>query len=365
VPQFLILISLFFGFGNFAQAFPENIRHGYVNCTSCHVSPTGGGTLTPYGRSLAAEVVSKWSYKGEENFLHGLIKPEQMPEWLQIGGDLRGLQLWTRTKTLDTKKWITMQTDLEAAVHLGKLTLDSTLGPNHEEGKENAILSRRYFAMYNLTEEATLRVGRFYPQFGILVPDHYLATRGGIGFDELQERENVEASVNNEKWSFFLTGSQSPGEVDRTLQEKSVSGQADRILNDHMKAGLGLWSGHSDSFDRFMTSVHGILGFTKRSFLLTDWVNQWQKNFGQEARGFFNFDRYGFELDKGLVIFGQLDYSQADLASPDTQHIAIGPGVQWFPRPHFEFMGVFEKLREGRSDNPFSTYAFFLAHYYF
>jgi hypothetical protein len=363
--RLLALVLMLVAFTNVAHAFPENIRHGYVNCTSCHVSPTGGGTLSPYGRSLAAEVVSKWSYKGEEDFLHGLLKEDAMPEWLQVGGELRGLQLWTRTKTLDQKKWIPMQTDLEVAVHIGKLTLDSTLGPNYQPHKNNALLSRRYFAMYNITDEASVRAGRFYPQFGILVPDHYLATRSDIGFDELQERENIEGAWNNEKWSFFLTGSQSPGEVDKSIRETSVSAQGDRIISDQMKAGLSLWSGHAETFDRFMTSVHGTLGFSKNTFLLSDFVNQWQKSFGTETRGFFNFDRFGYELSKGLVVFGQLDYSKSDLSSPDTERIAVGPGIQFFPRPHFEFLAIWEKLRHGRSENPFSDYAFLLAHYYF
>ncbi len=38
--------------------FPEMVRHGYVNCVACHMSPDGGGVLTPYGRSLSKELLS-------------------------------------------------------------------------------------------------------------------------------------------------------------------------------------------------------------------------------------------------------------------------------------------------------------------
>ncbi|MFM8315618.1 MAG: hypothetical protein ACKOA8_15160, partial [Deltaproteobacteria bacterium] len=56
-----------------ALSYPEFIRHGYMNCTSCHVSPTGGGALTEYGRSLSDEVLSRWSRPGESGFLYGLL----------------------------------------------------------------------------------------------------------------------------------------------------------------------------------------------------------------------------------------------------------------------------------------------------
>jgi hypothetical protein len=33
-----------------ADAYPWMIRHEYNNCIACHVDPSGGGMLTPYGR---------------------------------------------------------------------------------------------------------------------------------------------------------------------------------------------------------------------------------------------------------------------------------------------------------------------------
>src|SRR3954452_12614673 len=39
-------------------AFPENVRHGYTNCVSCHVNPNGQGLLNPYGRQLSKAMQS-------------------------------------------------------------------------------------------------------------------------------------------------------------------------------------------------------------------------------------------------------------------------------------------------------------------
>src|SRR5436190_6515955 len=94
--------------GNQALAFPEMIRHGYVNCTTCHVSPSGGGTLTEYGRELSKEVLSTWSKEGEANMAYGLVKP---PEWLLFGGDYRSVYVYRDTPLYRDGRYILMQTD--------------------------------------------------------------------------------------------------------------------------------------------------------------------------------------------------------------------------------------------------------------
>src|SRR6266850_1668051 len=55
----------------------------YARCTACHYSPTGGGLLTPYGRSLTREELSTLGrghaaatapgQTGEEAFLWGVL----------------------------------------------------------------------------------------------------------------------------------------------------------------------------------------------------------------------------------------------------------------------------------------------------
>src|ERR1700722_15897581 len=51
-----------------AFAFPEMARHGYTQCTACHVSPAGGGVLTEYGRELSSDLLSTWSHGNESAF---------------------------------------------------------------------------------------------------------------------------------------------------------------------------------------------------------------------------------------------------------------------------------------------------------
>src|SRR5665213_1369307 len=102
------LILLQFLSPKVAMAFPEMVRHGYVNCTSCHVSPSGGGVLTPYGRQQATDLLSTWSTEKEAGPVQGLL---QTPEWLNLGGDLRTIEIYRNTPQVTSARFLNMQED--------------------------------------------------------------------------------------------------------------------------------------------------------------------------------------------------------------------------------------------------------------
>ena len=81
-----------------ASAEPIFLSKQYTRCTTCHYSPTGGGLLTPYGRSLSREEISMLGRsaadaqaadpsRGEQAFLGGMLGDALGP--LQLGVDLR------------------------------------------------------------------------------------------------------------------------------------------------------------------------------------------------------------------------------------------------------------------------------------
>ena len=83
-----LLLGLFAVVSSQAFAFPEMVRHGYTQCTACHVSPSGGGILTSYGRELAAEVLSTWSYADESQFTHSKVGEKLADKGILFGGDV-------------------------------------------------------------------------------------------------------------------------------------------------------------------------------------------------------------------------------------------------------------------------------------
>ena len=44
---------------------------------------------------------------------------------------------------------------------------------------------------------------------------------------------------------------------------------------------------------------------------------------------------------------------------------AYGLGFQWFPRPHFDFEGIWNKRRVAQRSSDYTDYAYLMMHYYF
>ena len=74
MQRWILALILVLTFSLRSYGYPEMVRHGYANCTACHVSPNGGGILTPYGRSLSQELLSTWGAKNESDFMYGFMK---------------------------------------------------------------------------------------------------------------------------------------------------------------------------------------------------------------------------------------------------------------------------------------------------
>jgi hypothetical protein len=325
MPKFFFAAALLLLTFSRAEAFPELIRHGYVNCTTCHVSQSGGGILTAYGRGLSQEVLSSTGVPHEEDPLHGLINQEKMPEWLLVGGDVRAVQTRVETPANESGRFIWMQADFETAI----------------------------------------RVGRFYPAFGLNIPDHFITTRRNLGFDEGQEMQNVELSWLGENWNFYVTGSMSPGEIPESQRESAFSGQAAYAFKERYKVGASVWNGDSDGFKRLILGAHAVLGFTKQFYLLTETDLQWRSTTTAETRQVTNFQKIGYEFVQGLHAMGLYEYTHTDLADPATVTEGMGAGLRFYPRPHFEIEGTWEKQKmHGSSDGFDIDFAWLLLHYY-
>ena len=191
-----------------ATALPQYVQYGYFGCQSCHASPTGGGVLTPYGRSIAAEKISTWAKKDEEQPLHGTAGTP--PEWLLLGGHFRQIQTYVENDQVKEGRYFTMQRDAEAGVHVGKFWAVSSLGKETSAipraNGHYKLLSRRHFVRYDFTEEFMIRFGKFYPRFGLMVPNHGSGIRRGMGFDQGMETNNIEILYGGEFLEASLTG---------------------------------------------------------------------------------------------------------------------------------------------------------------
>jgi hypothetical protein len=196
------LAALLLAAGNVARAEPIFLSRQYVRCTGCHFSPTGGGLLTPYGRSLSREELSTFgksrgaSPSGREHeFLFGAL-----------GDSLRdvsvGLELWPAHLGVDAGGFhstdnFLMNADLTAAWRRRSWTVYGELG-RQPRGDDVQITSFEHWLGYQGSHLGA-RAGRFLPAYGVRFSDHTSFTRAPLGFDTNDQVYGLELSYTSDR----------------------------------------------------------------------------------------------------------------------------------------------------------------------
>ncbi len=362
---FLILIASFNAF-----AFPEMIRHGYINCTACHVSPAGGGLMTTYGRSISKEVLSRWGAEGEENVLHGAIQDESVINWINgsqdvgfnIGGDVRYIQQYTNSDVMERGRFFAMQRDLELAFKWNQWIIASTFGYRYFPNEADKFETRRYYLMYQPHESVSIRVGRFLPIYGLMIADHYTDIKRGLRFDQGQERDNFEINFIKDNWSATLTYSQTPQLAGRPL-DKALAAQLNYAFTDTNRVGFNYWKSESDLNERAILGLTGLFGFTPEFYALSEFDMQTTEVPGaaNATKGLFYFQKLGYEFSRGLHAILQVNGSQSDLDLSSTKSVGYGAGLNFYPRPHFEIQALWSRF-DATMD---IDMGYVIMHYYF
>jgi hypothetical protein len=360
---FLLLLS------NRAWTFPENVRHGYFSCTACHVSPTGGGVLTPYGRSLSAELMSTWGTPKTSGFLFSDTEDEKRnPPWFRAQALLRGVQTYRSTPKVETAKFIPMQADLEAGVDLEKFAIIATAGfrSNGQTQDLNQFFSRRHYALYRFNENWSARFGKFLFSFGLNMPDHITATRRGLGWDQGTESYNLEVNYQLEKLLTQVTAVTSSPEERDVKKDKGIAIKSDFLFREHSKAGVSFYSGEQESYRRVVFGPQWVISLTDALFLNSEFF--WQKKElkdlpSTKQNGYATFHRLGYEVKKGVIPFFQVDRSDLDDSDRTQRFDSYGVGLQWLPYSHFEFLTFLGK--EKSVDQSPTDFAWLMMNLYF
>lgn len=346
-----------------AHAFPENVRHGYVNCTACHVSPAGGGLLTDYGRSLSKELMSTWGREGEENFLYG-VKGDHL-KWLKAGGNLRAVQTYRDNVNIQKAELIPMQADLEAGYDQGKFAAIATVGMRSKVVSERNLdetFSRRHYLLYRFTDEISIRGGKFQMAYGLGSPDHVIATRRGLGWDQGSESYNVEFSCLGETVSYYLTFVSDQPAENGVLHEKGGAISGSYFLWNDSKVGFSYFYGSKGSLKRNVFGPYGIISFMPNLYLLSELDWQLRADSSSKTTGFSTFNRLNYEIHQGVIPFIQYDRSMQDVSQELTLQEGYGLGIQFLPRPHLELVGFFSK--EKIANQPLTDFYWLMLHYY-
>lgn len=361
-----------------AHAYPEFVRHGYFSCTSCHASPAGGGTLTPYGRSFAAEKLSTWIYKDEEQPLHGAVGV--VPEWLMFGGNFRQIQTYVDAAPMREGRWIPMQRDVDACVKVGAAWGCATGGQlpaSVAGGKgEPRYGLRKAFARLDVGENLVLRTGRFAPRYGLMIANHTSPVRRGLGFDAGRETDQVEATFVSEL--IEATAYRDLGRVLRmTGDTRDTEDQFDQafgftaatLIGTMSRAGVSYRREAKDVGAQHIAGAFTAIGVSETTFVLAEVdqkatvVKDPAAGTPSIARSAASHMRFGHEPVRGVVPYLLHEVDFKDLRDGRTRKDTYGFGLQWFPRPHFE-VDSFVGHVLSRQDFSYATAGYLLVHYY-
>jgi hypothetical protein len=236
--RLLVLAGLGLGAAS-AHAEPMFLSRQYTRCTTCHYSPTGGGLLTPYGRSLSShelstmgrsepagsDVVVRPPAEGgnagqapgktkEEAFLWGLLGDALGP--VDLGIDVRPSHLKVDAGGFSLTRDLFMNGDLLAAYRVQGWTVYGEVG-REPLAQGSKIDSYEYWVGHQSESGLGFRVGRFLPAYGLRLADHTALTRAGLGFDKFDQVYALELSRTAEH--NLLEVSVGPGPADAVLHD--------------------------------------------------------------------------------------------------------------------------------------------------
>jgi hypothetical protein len=341
-----------------AQAFPDLIRYGYTSCATCHMSPSGGGLLNGYGRSLSEDEMSTWSYKGESQPLHGLIKmSDEEVERFLLGGDLRSLNKVAQNSQGKTDEGFLMQAQLrfgflykkfKAAVAIGKIE-------DPRNSKVVRAVSPEYYLMWSPDDKLSMRIGRFEPIYGLRLPDHNLWVKSEASLVPWAEKDALEWIYEDQDALLSLAGFQGLSSNSPSYQSTGFTGSYYRIVNEKHRLGISGTNSEGQGLRVKNMSAHATLSISKETYMMAEFA----KVSVLESKKDIYFVRIAHELFKGFSPF--LQYQSKEDFTLKQKATKSGLGVTWLPRPHFEIFGLAEKVIDTRGE---SNEGLLVLHYY-
>ncbi len=356
-------------------ALPEFSRYGYFSCTSCHVSPGGGGLLTPYGRGFTEEKLATWSRENAGEAFHGLVR--EPSEKILIGGHWRQMQYYESGSERHRGRYFPMQRSLELGVLGSSFGLVADV--HIEDAQDNptrdntVLISREHYARYVASENFQARVGRFSPKFGLMIPQHPSYIRSGLGFFPGSETYNGEIGFFSENHEFIFSyifgeggGPLRGGSYLQTRINKAAGASASysTFLSHKNRVSISLLRYFSEAKTRNVVGVSGSFALGQSFGFLTEMDLAFlQSQNGTSTRNITSYNKIFYESMRGIfpgILFERLLSESNGL---ETREDTFGLITQWHPRPHFE-IELFVGGRVSRPEFSYSDLAYLMCHYY-
>lgn len=344
-----------------AAAEPIFLSRQYTRCTNCHFSPTGGGLLTPYGRSLSREELSATG-RGpgspgagrEHEFLFGALGGSSGP--LSLGLELWPSHLRIATPEADATRSMLMNAELIAALRRGNWTFYAELGRQPRGADEHRVDSFEHWASYRAAGGLGVRAGRFLPAYGVKLSDHTALTRAPLGLDTDDQVYAVELSYSSDRQLVQLSAG--PGFADRSAEHdgrRSFTATGRWQLDLTSRAVLvasGLFRDASDGVPR--SGAAGLaFGFApaQRLALWTQADTRFRAEVGETPgqRAYTLLGEAAFEAYRGVWIKVSPQLA-TEFGDDSAGTLRLSAALDLLPRTHWNVVVSYYRDRDRRTD---------------
>jgi hypothetical protein len=358
------------GAARVAEAYPQfQYSTGNTRCSMCHISPVGGGLINSYGRYESSASISAWG--GDGDFLHGLVDE---PKWLHTGADFRVALAGRQSHAPDPEvAAFPMQGDIYGNAKFGDFSVAVTLGVRAQvrqgDSALSRIVSREHYVMWRpKTKGPYVRAGRFFPTYGLRLPNHtsYLRRFGGQYL--LEEKLGVGAGMVEKDWELHATafapamywsaGRDAYGGTvyyERRLGDKGGVGVQSKVSvgdedSQYWGGAIGKWY-----LDKAKLLVQGEVDVGHQSFAAGDAPGRNQLNSHLELALF---------PMQGLMVSAAVERYDEDLSVADVARDAASLTLQLFPRAHWEVLLMGKLQAQGGDYGSPSKLGLLMLHYY-
>jgi hypothetical protein len=263
-----------------------------------------------------------------------------------------------------------MQTDLDLGLNFEKFWFVGSLGVQggpSQATDQGKFVSHHFYALYNWTDEAYGRGGKYFLPYGLNISDHTSFIKRDLGFDEGRETYNIDLGTNGEKWNVLFSlnfGRKDNNSVDL---EKGGSLQVGYNIGDTHKVSGSFAYLKSDTSHRYLSGPQILWGFNAQWVFLGEYDYQEKTTEGTVKvvqKGAVTYSRLQYEWIKGFHSYLLHQLSYLDFAVLRTRVNSSGVGLLFYPRPHFELSAEVD-YSETAEINAYNTSSWILAHYYF
>ncbi len=352
------------------------IRHGYVSCLACHTTHQGGDLLTAYGKELSKELFSRndsWLQTSKDVDSSWRI---ETPDWLRLGSQVRLLQTFSESSVASKGRFMIMQVDVDGVADLSpNLQIYSAIGryepPQPDAEWKDFIYSPRAWIQYSenwndSADTASLRIGRFYPNYGINLIEHTYVNRRYLEFNPGQERLSAELAYSTQNYQVVATGLTHRSNYQEYDSEKGYTVQVSKVFGKSARAGVNLYRSQLNSRgtlqDKKYDGVFALIGWTTEFSTLIQ-ADRIYRADGKQ--GFLDFIKFGYEYAKGIQLFATQEYYNADTTVTEPHVEAYGVGVHYFPVTNFDFFLSIKKQKDSVQLNEFQNVMWLIGHMYF